>query len=40
MWQGIQDNKDDGEALIIDGSIYGRRDDAERRLSDEEHAQA
>ena len=37
-WRRVQDEKDDNEAWILDGGIYGGQDD-ERRLGDEEHAQ-
>ena len=36
-WRRVQDDNDDNEAWILDGGIYGDRDD-ERRLGDEEHA--
>lgn len=37
-WRRVQDDNDDNEAWILDGGVYGSRDD-ERRLGDEEHAQ-
>ena len=37
-WRRVQDDDDDNEAWILDGGIYGGRED-ERRLGDEEHAQ-
>lgn len=37
-WRRVQDDNDDNEAWILDGGVYGGRDDA-RRLGDEEHAQ-
>ena len=37
-WRKVQDENDDNEAWILDGGVYGDRDD-ERRLGDEEHAQ-
>ena len=37
-WRRVQDDNDDNEAWILDGGVYGGRDD-ERRLDDEEHAQ-
>lgn len=36
-WRRVQDDNDDNEAWILDGGIYGGRDD-ERILGDEEHA--
>ena len=36
-WRRVQDDNDDNEAWILNGGIYGGRDD-ERRLGDEEHA--
>ena len=36
-WRRVQDDNDDNEAWILDGGVYGGRDD-ERRLGDEEHA--
>ncbi|KAI4176929.1 MAG: hypothetical protein LQ343_000786 [Gyalolechia ehrenbergii] len=37
-WRRVQDDDDDNEAWILDGGIYGGREDVERRLGDEEHA--
>ena len=37
-WRRVQDDNDDNEAWILDGGVYGGRDD-ERRLGGEEHAQ-
>ena len=37
-WRKVQDDNEDNEAWILDGGVYGGRDD-ERRLGDEEHAQ-
>ena len=37
-WRRVQDDDDDNESWILDGGVYGGRDD-ERRLGDEEHAQ-
>ena len=37
-WRRVQDDNDDNEAWILDGGIYGGREN-ERRLGDEEHAQ-
>lgn len=36
-WRRVQDDDDDNEAWILDGGVYGDRDD-ERRLGAEEHA--
>ena len=36
-WRKVQDDNDDNEAWILDGGIYGDREE-ERRLGDEEHA--
>ena len=37
-WRRVQDDDDDNEAWILDGGVYGSRDD-ERRFGDEERAQ-
>ncbi|KAL8996910.1 MAG: hypothetical protein Q9188_006453 [Gyalolechia gomerana] len=37
-WRRVQDDDDDNEEWILDGGIYGGREDVERRLGDEEHA--
>ena len=37
-WRRVQDDDDDNEAWILDGGVYGGRDD-ERRLGNEERAQ-
>ena len=37
-WRRVQDDEDDNEAWILDGGIYGSRED-DRRLGAEEHAQ-
>ena len=37
-WRRVQDDNDDNESWILDGGVYGGRDD-ERKLGDEEHAQ-
>ncbi|KAI4129365.1 MAG: hypothetical protein LQ347_003812 [Umbilicaria vellea] len=37
-WRRVQDDNEDNEAWILDGGIYGGREN-ERRLGDEEHAQ-
>lgn len=36
-WRRVQDDEDDNEAWILDGGVYGRKED-DRRLGDEEHA--
>ena len=36
-WRRVQDDEDDNEAWILDGGVYGGRED-ERILGDEEHA--
>lgn len=38
-WRRVQDDDDDNEAWILDGGVYGGREDTENiRLGDEEHA--